>query len=365
MVKRQTSRGATNALPERRKAETNPRVRYPLILSLALFTAALASAQPAVKSASVATPSTESKPVAELKTSDAIILGVIEGVTEYLPVSSTGHLIISNHFLGLDSTKPLVGPHGEPLWFKKPSRKHPAGEPLTEKLAADTFSIVIQFGAIAAVALLYWSQILSMIRGLLGKDPDGLRLLTNIIIAFIPAAVVGLLIHDWIDANLFSVGAVIGAQIVGAVVMFLAEAWRRREEKRREPGHALNDLTPKSAFGIGILQCFAMWPGTSRSMTTIIGGYFAGLDPRRAAEFSFLLGFVTLTAATLFKSWQSGGAMIQVFGWPHVIVGCVVATVVAVACVRFLVSWLTKHGLGIFAWYRIAIAVALAVLFYR
>lgn len=339
-------------------------MRYPLFLALSLLSAVLACAQP-VKTAIVATPQETRQPAAELKASDAIILGVIEGVTEYLPVSSTGHLIIANHFLGLDSETPLVGRDGHTLWYKKPSKKHPDGIPLTTKLASDTFSIVIQFGAIAAVALLYWAPILSMIRGLFGRDPAGLRLLTNIIIAFIPAAVVGLLIHDWIDANLFSVGAVIIAQVAGALVMFFAEAWRRREEKRRESGHALNDLTPKSAAGIGVLQCFAMWPGTSRSMTTIVGGYFAGLDPRRAAEFSFLLGFVTLTAATLFKSYQSGAAMIQVFGWSHVIIGCAVATAVAVVCVRFLVNWLTKHGLGIFAWYRIIVAIALAVVFYR
>lgn len=339
-------------------------MRYSLYLTLTLLGAVFACAQP-VKTAAVAAPPQTTQPAAELKTSDAIILGLIEGVTEYLPVSSTGHLIIANHFMGLDSEAPLVGRDGRTLFYKKPSRKHPTGVPLTVKLAADTYSIVVQFGAIAAVALLYWAQIMAMIRGLWGRDPAGLRLLTNVIIAFIPAAVVGLLIHDWIDANLFSVGAVIIAQVAGALVMFFAETWRRREEKRRERGHELNDLTPKSAAGIGVLQCFAMWPGTSRSMTTIVGGYFAGLDPRRAAEFSFLLGFVTLTAATLFKSYQSGAAMIQVFGWSHVIVGCVVATVVAVVCVRFLVNWLTRHGLGIFAWYRIAIAIALAVVFYR
>ncbi len=310
-------------------------------------------------------PTEPSAPAAELHTNDAIILGVIEGVTEYLPVSSTGHLVIASRFLHLDSAQPLVGRDGQPLWFKRPSSKHPKGEPLTLKLAADTYNIVIQFGAIAAVALLYWAQLIAMVRGLFGRDPAGLRLLINVIIAFIPAAVVGLLIHDWIDENLFSVGAVIVAQVAGALLIFFAEAWRRRHEKANPGGHELNDLTPKSAAGIGALQCLAMWPGTSRSMTTIVGGYFAGLDPRRAAEFSFILGFVTLTAATGFKSYKSGAAMIQVFGWSHVLLGCVVAAVVAAICVRFLVRWLTRHGLGIFAWYRIAIAIVLALVFYR
>lgn len=329
-----------------------------LLLTFTLL-GSLSQAQPAPASAGKL-PVTA--PVAELHASDAIILGVIEGVTEYLPISSTGHLIIADHFLGLESSAPLVGRDGQPLWYHKPSRRHPQGEPLTVKLAADTYSIVIQFGAIAAVALLYWSQIWSMVRGLLGRDPAGLKLLITLIIAFIPAAILGLLLHDWIDENLFSVGAVIAAQIAGAFLMFFAEAWRKRHHTTE--GAALNDLTTKSALGIGALQCLALWPGTSRSMTTIVGGYFAGLDPRRSAEFSFLLGFVTLSAATVYKSYKSGAAMIQVFGWPHVLLGCAVATVVAVVCVRFLVRWLTRHGLGVFAWYRIAIAVALAVVFY-
>jgi undecaprenyl-diphosphatase len=332
-------------------------VRKFLVPTLFACLVATVCAQPAAERAPAAAPA------AELSTGDAIILGVIEGVTEFLPVSSTGHLVVASHYLGLESNTPLTGRDGQPLWFKKPSPKHPKGEPLTLKLAADTYNIVIQFGAIAAVALLYWAQLLSMVRGLFGRDPAGLRLLINVMIAFIPAAVLGLLLHDWIDENLFSVGAVIVAQVAGAALMFFAEAWRRRHQAGE--GQSVNDLTPKASAGIGALQCLALWPGTSRSMTTIVGGYFAGLDPRRAAEFSFILGFVTLTAATGYKSLKSGAAMIQVFGWAHVLLGCAVAAVVAAICVRFLVRWLTRHGLGIFAWYRIAVAIALTVLFYR
>jgi undecaprenyl-diphosphatase len=308
---------------------------------------------------------------AELSVSDAIILGVVEGVTEFLPISSTGHLIIATRFLHLESEQPLVSKDGKPLWYKKPSTKHPDGEPLTLKLAADTYTVVIQFGAIAAVALLYWSQFMAMLRGLFGRDPAGLRLLINVIIAFLPAAVIGFLAHDWIDRNLFTVGAVIVAQIAGAALMFYAEAWRRKRERAAvsanpslDEGHALTDLTPTKAATIGVLQCVAMWPGTSRSMMTIVGGYFVGLDPRRSAEFSFLLGFVTLAAASLYKGYKSGAAMIQVFGWSHVVLGAIVAAITAALCVRFLVHWLTRHGLGIFAWYRIAVAVVLAVVFY-
>jgi undecaprenyl-diphosphatase len=259
---------------------------------------------------------------------------------------------------------PLRGKDGQPLWHKKPSAKHPEGVPLTIKLAADTYNVVIQFGAIAAVALLYWPQLLSMLYGLIGRDPAGRKLLINVIIAFIPAAVLGFLLHDWIDEHLFSVGAVIIAQVAGAVLMFVAEAWRRRQATGATRATFTHELTPTAAAGIGLAQCAALWPGTSRSMMTIVGGYFAGLDPRRAAEFSFILGFVTLTAASAYKSLKSGAAMIQVFGVSHVLLGAVVAAITAALCVRFLVHWLTRHGLAVFAWYRIAVAVALAVVFY-
>lgn len=326
-----------------------------LFLAACLFALPLA-AQTAVPAPARAADSRA--PLAELSVKDALILGTIEGVTEYLPVSSTGHLIIATDALGLESDQPLKGRDGQPLWYVKPSPKHPAGEPLTLKLAADTYTIVIQFGAIAAVALLYWRQIVSMILGLVGRDAAGRKLLINLVVAFIPAAVIGLAIHHWIEA-LFSVAAVIAAQIVGALLMFWAESWRKRHATSAAPP---SDLTIKQSAGIGLLQCVAMWPGMSRSMMTIVGGYFAGLEPRRAAEFSFLLGFVTLTAATLFKSYKSGAAMIAVFGWSHVLLGCVVATVTAALAVRFLVGWLGRHGLAAFAWYRIAFAVLLAAL---
>lgn len=342
-------------------------MRLPLpVLPLALFSA-VAFAQtppPAAPDQRPAPAPAQAPAAAELSRTDAIILGVVEGVTEFLPISSTGHLIIANHFLGLNSERPLLGPKGETLWHKKPSAKRPEGEPLTLKLAADTYTVVIQAGAIAAVALLYWSQLLSMLRGLFGRDPAGRQLLIHLIVAFIPAAGLGFLAHDWIDQHLFSIGAVIIAQVAGAFLMFYAESWRRKRiATAAVPANV--DLTPVKAATIGALQCVALWPGTSRSMMTIVGGYFVGLDPRRSAEFSFLLGFVTLTAASIYKGYRSGGAMIQVFGWPSVILGAVVAAVTAAICVRFLVHWLTKHGLAIFAWYRLLLAGALALVFFR
>lgn len=316
----------------------------------------LAFGQPALVRAADEAPA---QPVAELSAGDAVILGLIEGVTEFLPISSTGHLIIANTFLKLDGETPLTDAAGQPLWYKKPSAKNPDGEPLTLKLAADTYCVVIQFGAIAAVAGLYWRQIRSILLGLVGRDAAGLRLLRNLIIAFIPAAAIGFALHDWIDKHLFSIAAVVTAQISGAVLMFAAERWRNSNASTKR----IDELSPRGALGIGALQCAALWPGTSRSMTTIVGGYFAGLDPRKAAEFSFLLGLATLTAATLFKSYKSGAAMIEVFGWSHVLLGCVVAAVTAAVSIRFLIHYLTRHGLGLFAVYRLVTAAVLIAWF--
>lgn len=302
------------------------------------------------------------KPVTELTVRDALILGAVEGVTEYLPVSSTGHLIVATTLLGLESKAPLTGRDGQPLWYKKPSARHPEGVPLTTALAADAYTIVIQFGAIAAVAVLYWRQLLAMLNGLRGRDPAGLRLLRNLAIAFVPAAVVGLALSGWIGAHLFSVGAVIAAQVAGAGFILWVEAFRRRRDALHPGATHATELTPGQALNVGLLQCAALWPGTSRSMMTIAGGYLSGLDPRHSAEFSFLLGLVTLTAATGLKSYESGAAMIQVFGWPHVLLGCVVAAVSAALAVRFLVTWLSRHGMAAFAWYRLAFAAVLAAL---
>ena len=234
--------------------------------------------------------------------------------------------------------------------------------PLTPTLAADTFTIVIQFGAIAAVALLYWRQLLSMLNGLRGRDPAGRRLLRNLIIAVLPSAVLGLALGGWISAHLFSIGAVVAAQVVGAGFILWAERYRRHRDILAPAADHGTELTPRQALNIGLLQCVALWPGTSRSMMTIVGGYLAGLDPRQSAEFSFLLGLVTLTAATALKSYESGAAMVQVYGWPHILLGCAVAAVTAALAVRFLVTWLSRHGMAAFAWYRLAFAAVLTAL---
>lgn len=303
-------------------------------------------------------------PAAELSRSDAVILGVVEGMTEYLPISSTGHLIIATHALKLDSNAPLRDAQHNDLWYKKPSAKHPEGVPLTLKLAADTYTVIIQFGAIAAVGLIYRRRIFSMMNGLLGRDREGLLLLRNVLVAFLPAAVLGLALGNWIGEHLFSVGTVIAAQVFGAVLILWAESYRKRKRSASSTGAADPEaaLTLRQSLDIGVLQCAALWPGMSRSMMTIVGGYFAGLTPTRSAEFSFLLGFVTLTAATVYKGYSSGGAMIAVFGWQNVLLGCAVAAVTSALAVKFLVGWLSRHGMAVFAYYRLIFAAVLAAL---
>jgi undecaprenyl-diphosphatase len=302
--------------------------------------------------------------LAELSTGNAVVLGLVEGVTEFLPISSTGHLIIATKLLGLEDEKQLTDKSGQPLWHKPPTKENPDGVPLTVKLAADTYTVIIQVGAIAAVVLLYWRQLLSMVVGVFGRSSQGFRLLRNVLLAFFPAVAVGLPTHELIDKYLFSPGAVIGALVVGAGIMLWAERWRRANSgigfSKGEPA----DLTPRKAVGIGFAQCLALWPGTSRSMVTIVGGYLAGLNPAKAAEFSFLVGLPTLAGAAFLKTVKAGPDMIHVFGWGNMLLGILIAAASAALAVKFFVHYLGRHGLAVFAYYRLVLAAGLAVFFY-
>ncbi len=326
-----------------------------LRLTILCFVLAL----PLLAQSPAADPSAPVAPTGLSKT-DAVILGLVEGITEFLPISSTGHLIITNHALGLDADAQLQAADGTLLWAEVPSPENPAGTPLTLKLAADTYIVVIQVGAIAAIVLIFWPSLFGILKGLAGQDREGLLLLRNIALAFFPVVIVGLAIDDWIDANLFSIGTVIAALVVGAGFMLFAERWRKRSATLQSSTKRPCDLTPREAVQIGFVQCFALWPGMSRSMVTMVGGYFCGLAPARAAEFSFLVGLPVLGGAAVYKGWQAGAAMITVFGWPEMLIGGLVAAVSAGAAVRFLVSYLQKFGLGAFAIYRLLLAIVLA-----
>ena len=255
---------------------------------------------------------------------DAAILGLVEGITEYLPVSSTGHLILTSALLGLDGA------------------------------GIDAFNIVIQGGAILAVLGLYRVRVLGMVQGLIGQNPEGRRLLVRLLIAFAPAAILGPLLDDTIETTLFQPVPVLAALGIGGLIM-LKLGQGRADSSDTDPA----DLPLRAALLIGLAQCIAMWPGTSRSMVTLAAGVALGLRPARAAEFSFLLGLPTLGGACVYKLLKDGDTVLAL-GTPSLVVGILVATVSAAFAVRWLVGFLTNRGLAPFGWYRLALTVVVA-----
>jgi len=259
----------------------------------------------------------------------AIILGIIEGLTEYLPVSSTGHLIVAQRLMGI-------------------------GEG-SEKEAADAFAICIQAGAIVAVLGLYFPRVLQMFRGLLGKDEVGKKLVIAMICGFLPAAVFGLLLNDWIKSYLFGLKPVVIAWIIGGIAILLVSF--RNKGKAARKGVDLAEITWKMALIIGFAQCVAMWPGTSRSLMTIVGGVLVGLSLKSAVEFSFLLGVLTLGAATAKDAVEFGPLMLETYGALNLTLGFVFAFISAAFAVKWMVAFLNKNGMAVFGYYRIAIGL--------
>jgi undecaprenyl-diphosphatase len=258
----------------------------------------------------------------------AIVLGAVEGFTEYLPVSSTGHLLVTQRLLGL----------GE-------------GD---AKAAADTYAIAIQIGAILAVVVLYWRRLGQLASGVIGRDVDGRRLLGRLIIAFVPAAAVGVLLGDSIKDRLFGPWPVVAAWLAGGLFLVW---WNPR------PGRIdLTSFTVRHAAVIGAAQILALWPGMSRSLVTIAAALAIGASMSAAVEFSFLLGLATLSAATLYDLAKDGQTLLDEYGWRTPLLGGIVAFITAVIAVRWLVAFLRTRPLSIFGWYRIGIAVTTAAL---
>ncbi|MEE9417353.1 MAG: undecaprenyl-diphosphate phosphatase [Acidimicrobiales bacterium] len=269
----------------------------------------------------------------DLSTLDAIILGLVEGLTEYLPVSSTGHLLVTNEFLGLVDT------------------------PEAEK-ASDTFAICIQAGAILAVVVLYWERIRQMLDGLLGRSAEGRRVLSAVLVAFLPTVIIGLTLKDIVRERLFGVGPIAVAWVAGGLVIL----WLQRSGWFDQTRDELGALTMRKAAIIGALQAVALWPGVSRSMTVIIAGVLVGLSLRAAVEFSFLLGLLTLTAATALSFLEDGQEMIDTFGVLNPLIGLAVAFLSALAAVKWMVAWLNEKGFEVFGWYRLLVGGAAFVL---
>jgi len=277
----------------------------------------------------------------ELTLGQAAILGIVEGVTEYLPVSSTGHLLLAERILS-------IGADPETSVAQQERTKE----------ALDAYTICIQIGAIIAVLGLYFRRIRQMIRGLVGKDTEGRQLLISVIAGFLPAAVIGLLFNKLIKSYLFGTWPVIIAWFVGGVAILVVSRWNRnRGNRSADSGRSILELTWQMALIIGFAQCIAMWPGVSRSLATIVGGLLVGLSLSAAVEFSFLLGLITLGAATAYDALKHGQVMLQTFDATSLAVGVVFAFVAALLSVKWMVGYLNRHGLAIFGYYRVVLAL--------
>ena len=250
---------------------------------------------------------------------EAIIIAIVEGLTEFLPVSSTGHMIITQSVLGVPSTE-----------FVK------------------AFTIIIQFGAILSVIVLYWKRFFQT-----------LDFYLKLFVGFIPAGVFGLLLSDYIDSMLESVMVVAVMLVLGGVLMLFVDKWF---DKPKEHG----DVTYKNAFIIGLFQCIAMIPGVSRSMATIVGGMSRGLSRKSAAEFSFFLAVPTMAAATGYKMLKlltsDEGLMVLKENIGVLLIGNIVAFVVALLAIKFFIEFVTKYGFRLFGWYRIILGVVILLM---
>jgi len=250
------------------------------------------------------------------------ILGLVEGATEFIPVSSTGHLIVVSNWLGLVDER------------------------------SKTFDVFIQLGAILAIVWLYRARLARAVAGA-RRDAGSRRFLINLFIAFLPAAVVGFLTHQWIKERLFNPAVVAVALVVGGILILLIELWAPKPRI-----HDVNAVPPRTALGIGLAQVLSLIPGTSRSGATIMGGYALGLSRTAATEFSFFLAIPVMLAATLYdlmKSWS----VLAPSDIPLFAVGFIVSFVSALIVVKAFLSYVSGHSFKVFAWYRIAFGAVL------
>jgi undecaprenyl-diphosphatase len=270
----------------------------------------------------------------QLSTTDGLVLGLVEGVTEYLPVSSTGHLVVTARLLDLETE----GSAGDAL---------------------DSYTIVIQVGAIAAVLLLYRRRVVQLLGGITGRDATGRRLLLALAAAFVPAALAALALEGFIGDHLLEPGPVATAWIVGGVLLV---ALGRALRERGRLGVPLEQITIRHALLIGVAQAVAVWPGVSRSLVTLVGGVLVGLTLAAAVEFSFLLGLLTLGAATGYEVVSNGSTITGELGLGPTVVGIAAAFVSAAIAVKFLVEYLNRRDLRGFGYYRVGVGVLTFVL---
>ncbi len=257
----------------------------------------------------------------------AAVMGVVEGLTEFLPISSTGHLILAGALLGFEGEK------------------------------AKVFDIAIQTGAILAVVIVYWHKIAGTLVAL-PTQRMARRFALNVLIAFLPAVVLGLLFGKFIKSHLFTPTVVASTFIVGGFIILWVEGWGSRRKPDEHPNdHAriqnVESMTPKDAFKVGLVQCLAMVPGTSRSGATIIGGMLLGLSRKAATDFSFYLAIPTLIGAGAYSLYKER-ALLSMADLPVFLVGLLFSFLSAWVCVRWLLRYIASHSFVPFAWYRIA-----------
>lgn len=274
-----------------------------------------------------------------ITTSDVVWMGLLQGVTEYLPVSSTGHTIVLSRLLTSKA----------------------------EVLAVlDQYNIVLQGGSIAAAVVVFFPRFLGILVGILGKNPLGFQLGVNLVLAFIPSGIVGFFLGKTLQQGLFSLKVVGFGLIAGAFLMFYAEKYRSRRLTGYDiPERTVDQITPIEAIVVGFFQCMAFWPGFSRSMATIVGGYFLGLDRRNAAMFSFMLGAITLTVACgyqLMTSWDELSTALPF--WPAVW-GLIIAFASGIIVIRVFLWFIGKYGLNFFGVYRVFLGIFVLYLGFR
>ena len=256
----------------------------------------------------------------------AIILGIVEGVTEFIPVSSTGHLILATELLGFDAQR----------WA--------------------AFNVIIQLGAIFAIVVLYWRTFWVVLEGFIRRNPISLRFVRNILIGFVPSAVLGFLLIDNIELLLGNATVVAVAFILGGLAILVIE-------KTVKPGHIIGvaEMPLRTVIGVGIVQCLSMIPGVSRSGATILGGLSLGVERQTAAEFSFFLAIPTMIGATVLEFVRHRDSLVagaSGVGFTTVAIGFIVSFIVAIVVVRAFVHYISRHGFAPFAWYRIVAGTA-------
>ena len=255
----------------------------------------------------------------------AAVMGLVEGLTEFLPISSTGHLILAGALLGFDDDK------------------------------AKVFDIAIQTGAILAVIIVYWAKIRHTLWAV-RYNADAQRLVMNVVLGFLPAVVLGLLFGKAIKAHLFTPWVVATTFIIGGFIIL----WAERRPASAVRLESVDDLRGRDALKVGLVQCLAMIPGTSRSGATIIGGMLLGLSRKAATDFSFFLAIPTLIGAGAYSLYKER-ALLSLADAPIFAVGLVVSFLSAWVCVRWLLKFISTHSFEVFAWYRIAFGIVVLV----